>query len=70
MSDSSASDRRPLAFGIVFVVALYAVLYRFVPYDKQAYLIWPFVRYASMPALDCASGRRLRLSWPYKLSRT
>jgi hypothetical protein len=48
------SDRRPLAFGIAFVTALYTVLYRFVPYDAQAYLLWPF------GALALYSGARLR----------
>jgi hypothetical protein len=55
MTDSqSTSDRRPLAFGIAFVTALYAVLYRFVPYDAQAFLLWPF------GALALYSGARLR----------
>lgn len=54
MSDQVSSERRPLAFGIAFVTALYAVLYRFVPYDAQAYLLWPF------GALALYSGARLR----------
>lgn len=48
------SDRRPLALGIALVTALYAALYRFVPYDVQAYLLWPF------GALCLYTGARLR----------
>src|SRR6476646_6795804 len=41
--------------GVVIVTALYAVLYRFVPYDIQAYLLWPF------GALALYTGSRLRV---------
>ncbi len=51
----STSDRRPLAIGIALATALYAVVYRFVPYEAQAYLLWPF------GALALYSGARLRL---------
>jgi hypothetical protein len=54
MDPQQTSDRQPLALGIALVTALYAVLYRFVPYDVQAYLLWPF------GALALYSGARLR----------
>jgi hypothetical protein len=47
-------ESRLLPLGIAGVVALYAVLYRFVPYDIQAFLLWPF------GALAIYSGARLR----------
>jgi hypothetical protein len=55
MTESRSNpDWRPLALGLVLVTALYAVLYRFIPYDKQAYCLWPFC------ALTLYSGARLR----------
>src|SRR5438876_7812206 len=50
-----ATDWRPLAIGIVIVTALYAVFYRFQPFDRQAYLLWPF------GALCLYLGARLRV---------
>src|SRR5262245_34924541 len=41
--------------GVVIVTALYAVLYRLVPYHIQAYLLWPF------GALALYTGSRLRI---------
>jgi hypothetical protein len=55
MTDSqNHSDWQPLALGLTFATALYAALYRFIPYDVQAYVIWPF------GALCLYSGARLR----------
>jgi len=47
-------DWRPRALTLAAATALYAVLYRFVPYDVQAYLLWPF------GALALYTGARLR----------
>jgi len=51
----SKSDWQPLAIGLALVTAAYAVAYRFVPYEVQAFLLWPF------GALALYSGARLRL---------
>lgn len=48
------TDWRPLALVLALTTALYAVLYRFVPFESRALLLWPF------GALALYSGARLR----------
>src|SRR5262245_59561136 len=56
MNDSRpTSDWSYPVVGVVIVTAIYAALYRFVPYQIQAYLLWPF------GALALYAGSRLRI---------
>lgn len=55
MTETRSTSARPLAIGIALATAIYAVVYRFVPYEAQAFLLWPF------GALALYTGARLRL---------
>lgn len=48
------TEDRNLSYALAGVVATYAVLYRLVPYELQAFLLWPF------GALALYGGSRLR----------
>jgi hypothetical protein len=56
MTDSHpTSDWRPLALMLALATAMYAILYRLVPFDVRAYLLFPFGAWALY------SGARLSL---------
>jgi hypothetical protein len=51
------SDWRPLALTLVSLTALYAVVYRFIPFEARAYFLFPFGAWALY------AGARLPLKW-------
>jgi hypothetical protein len=55
MNDPRSPHACPLTIGVAAITAVYAALYRFVPYEQQAFLLWPF------GALALYAGARLRL---------
>ena len=46
MNDRQTTDWRPLALLLVAVTALFAVIYRFLPFDAKALAPWPFAAWA------------------------
>ena len=46
MNDRPTSDWRPLSLSLVAVMAIFAVLYRFLPFEMKALAPWPFAAWA------------------------
>jgi hypothetical protein len=63
MTDSRTTDWRPLALSLALLTAGYAVLYRLVPFDVRAYLLFPFGAWA----LYCGARLSMRVALPLTL---